>query len=245
MKTCKNCNEPIEGNYCPNCGRVAELKRIDIHYVINEIASVFYAEKGWLYTLINLTIRPGDTIRKYITEDRVRLIKPVMFVIVTSLIYTIVSNFFHIDAEEFQQQISGETETMKQFPIIEQVTNWMIDNSGYLNLISGFLTAFFMKLFFRKSGYNLCEIFVLCCYLAGIGTLISSVFFIIQGLTNYPLILIATTITAIYHIWGAAQFFDKKKINSYIKTFLSYFIVYLCTVIILTIILIVNVIKNM
>jgi len=37
MNSCKNCNEPINGNYCSNCGQPAKLKRIDGRYIVYEI----------------------------------------------------------------------------------------------------------------------------------------------------------------------------------------------------------------
>ena len=220
MNTCKNCNEPVNGNYCSNCGKAANLKRIDGRFIIREIASAFNAERGWLYTLKELLIRPGESIRRYITEDRSWFVKPIAFVIITSLIYTLVSNYFHIDAKEFQAQLSVEKETLV-LPTQILLINWIIDYNGYATLITGFFMALWVKLFFRKSGYNLFEIFALFCYMLGMGSLFSSVFFIIQGLTNLNLILISTLIVTIYYIWVTGQFFERKKAGSYIKAFIS------------------------
>ena len=219
MNTCKNCNEPLNGNYCSNCGNAANLKKIDGRFIVREIASAFNAERGWLYTLKKLLTTPGESVRRYITEDRSRFVKPIAFVIITSLIYTLVSNFFHIDAKEFQVQLSGETEVL--LPTQDLLINWTIDYNGYATLIVGFFMAFWVKLFFRKSGYNLFEIFVLFCYISGIGSLFSSVIFIIQGLTHLNLIYSSSFIAMFYYSWATGQFFDRKKAGSYIKAFLS------------------------
>lgn len=40
--------------------------------------------------------RPATSIREYLTADRTKLTKPVTFVVLTSIIYTIVANFFKI-----------------------------------------------------------------------------------------------------------------------------------------------------
>ena len=82
--------------------------------------------------------------------------------------------------------------------------------------------AFWVKLLFKKYGYNLFEIFVLFCYISGITTLLSSVVFIIQGIMHLKLISSTTLITVIYTTWAIGQFYDKKKASSYIKAFLSY-----------------------
>jgi hypothetical protein len=38
------------------------LRRIDGTYIINEISSVIFLDKGILYTIKELLIRPGDTV---------------------------------------------------------------------------------------------------------------------------------------------------------------------------------------
>jgi len=221
MNSCKDCNEAVSGNYCPNCGQAVRLQRIDRKYIFREIASAFSAERGMLYTIRKMLLRPGESIRQYLTEDRKRYVKPVSFIIVTSLIYTLVSHFFHIDAKIFQQQLSDETAAL-ELPTQELIINWMIDNSGYLSIMEGFFMAFWVKLFFRKSGYNLFEIFVLFCYISGIASLFSAIIFIIQGLANLDLIFISTLIMMIYYTWATGQFFGKRKVKNYVKSFASY-----------------------
>jgi hypothetical protein len=221
MKSCKNCNEPISGNYCSNCGQAAQLQRIDRNYIIREIANSFNAEKGMLYTIKKMLISPGDSIRQYITEDRNRYVKPITFVIITSLIYTLVSHFFHIDAKDYQLQLSNETEPLG-LPTQDLLVNWIIDYSGYSNIITGLFMALWVKLFFRKSGYNLFEIFVLFCYITGTVSICSAIVLIIQGLTHLSLIYPLSLIATIYYIWATGQFFDKTKAKSYMKATLSY-----------------------
>ena len=85
---CKNCKKETSENFCSNCGQPTSLKRIDGHYIIHEIEHVLHFERGILYTVKELLINPGQTIRNYILENRSRLVKPVIFIIVASLIYT-------------------------------------------------------------------------------------------------------------------------------------------------------------
>ena len=220
MNTCKNCNTPISGNFCSNCGKPASLKKIDGQYIFREIANFFYAEKGWLYTTKKMFVTPGESVREYLTEDRTRYIKPITFVVITSLIYTFVTHFFHIDAQTIQAQIPKAEPEIQ--PLQTILINWIIDNNGYASMIISFLMAFWLKLFFRKSGYNLFEFFVLICYISGIASLLSSVIFIIQGVINLSLIKIKIIIPAIYSIWAIGHFFNKKKIENYFKTLLAF-----------------------
>ena len=69
MNKCKNCKLEKDNKFCPNCWNPKELKRIDKEYIISEIGSVLNFDKGILYTIKELLIRPGITIRKFIRED--------------------------------------------------------------------------------------------------------------------------------------------------------------------------------
>ena len=97
MNVCKKCKSEFQGNYCNNCGHPQKIERINGRYILSEIGSVLNFQKGILYTVKELLIRPGQNIRAYISEDRNRLVKPIMFILITSLIYTVFVRIFHFE----------------------------------------------------------------------------------------------------------------------------------------------------
>jgi len=212
---CKKCNEPINGNYCSNCGHPAQLTRINGRYVLKEMADAFNAQKGFLYTLKKLIVNPGDHIRVYITEDRSRFMKPISFVIITSLIYTCANYFF---------PISNFLPTSKYDSEINQaIFEWTQQNSGYVNLIAGFFMAFGVRIIFRKAGYTLFEIFIVLCYVFGFTSILDAVALIFQSQTNVNLMIpYVGIIETAYIAFATGQFFDKKKVSTYIKVLLSF-----------------------
>ena len=218
MTTCKKCNAPITGNFCSTCGHPAELRRIDKHYIFQEIGDFFGANKGFLFTVKNLLTNPGNSVRRFLKEDRYRFAKPIAFVIVTSLIYAFINHFFHIGIKEYSAQaetIEGTTTSL--------ILNWMlIDYPGYSSIFTGLFMAFWIKLLFRKSDYNLFEVFILMCFVSGVSTLFMSVVTIFQGLTHVNVIQISNLLLIFYFIWAIGQFFDQNKASSYIKALLSY-----------------------
>jgi len=163
---------------------------------------------------------PGDSVRQFIKEDRHRFVKPITFIFITSLIYALVNHLFSIKAEDYHQQsdiVEGST--------VSIIINWMlIEYPGYSNVIIGFFVALWIKLFFRKEGYNIFEIFILLCFITGVTSLIISVVAIIQGITHLKLIQVSSYLLIIYFVWAIGQFFDRKKAKSYIKAFLSYWL---------------------
>lgn len=110
--TCKNCNTEVTQHYCPNCGQPAKLKRIDGYYIVHEIEHVLHFEKGILYTIRELLTKPGQNVRDYISENRSRLVKPIIFIIVTSLIYSVASHLFHIEDHYVSYTQSKQTTTV-------------------------------------------------------------------------------------------------------------------------------------
>ncbi|RDI12121.1 DUF3667 domain-containing protein [Flavobacterium sp. AG291] len=208
---CKSCNEPINKNFCANCGHPAVLKRVDSHYLLHEIQHVLHFEKGIGYTARELLLRPGITVRRFLTEDRSRLIKPIIFIIVTSLVYSVVSHFFHT---EIEMPVLYNSAVFK-------ILQWLQGHYGYASIIMGMFIAFFLKLFFRKLSYNLFEILVLLCFVMGIGMLISALFALMEGLTHIELSNTGYLINFLYSIWAITMFF-KGKVVHFFKVFVAY-----------------------
>ncbi|SDD74472.1 Protein of unknown function [Mucilaginibacter pineti] len=205
----------VNGNFCCNCGLPVQIKRVDWHYVLHEIQHVLHFDKGILYTVKELLIRPGQNINVFIADNRSRLIKPILFIIITSFTYTIIDHFFHIE-----QGYLDYRETKKT--TLSIIFNWVQNHYGYANIIMGTFIAFWLKLFFNRYSYNFFEILILLCFVMGMGMLIFSVFAIIQGITHFNLMSVAGIIGFGYCTWAIGQFFDKKKTVNFIKASASY-----------------------
>jgi hypothetical protein len=212
---CKNCNQELNSNFCPNCGQPSNLKRIDGHYIIHEIEHVLHFERGILFTIKELVTNPGQNIRNYFSENRNRLVKPIIFIIVTSLIYSLCNQFFHFEDGYINYVDTKKSATTKIF-------KWVQGHYGYANIIMGIFIALWTRLFFKKYEYNFFEILILLCFVMGMGMLIYSVFGIIQGLTSIKLMQIAGIVGFVYTTWAVGHFFGKNKISNYLKAFFAY-----------------------
>jgi hypothetical protein len=215
MANCRSCELELTSKFCPNCGQPSEIKRIDRHYIIHEIEHVLHFERGILYTIRELITNPGQNIRNYLLENRNRLVKPIIFIIVTSLIYTIINHFFHIEDGYIKYSETKMTATSAIF-------KWIQEHYGYANIIMGVFIAMWLKLFFRKYQFNFFEILILLCFVIGMGMLIYSFFAIFQGLTHFDLMEIGGIAGIIYCTFAIGQFYDKSKAISYVKAFFAY-----------------------
>lgn len=212
---CLNCNTEVNSNFCPDCGQPKVLKRINGHYIVHEIEHVLHFERGILYTIKELITSPGQNIRNYLTENRSRLVKPIIFIIVSSLIYSISNHFFHFQDGYINYLDSQKTST-------STISKWVQMNLGYSNIMMGIFIALWTKLFFRKRDYNIFEILILLCFVMGIGMLIYAIFGVVYGLTHLNIMQFAGIAAFMYSTWAIGQFYDRGKASSYVKAFLAY-----------------------
>jgi len=215
MTNCKSCSAVLAGNFCSNCGQPAKTKRIDGHYIMHEIEHVLHFEKGILYTIKELLIKPGASVKDFLAENRSRLVKPIIFIIITSLIYTLITHFFHIEDEYINFGRDKDS-------AVTAISSWIQNHYGYANILMGFFIAFWLKVFFRRHDYNFFETLILLCFVMGMGMLIFSAVALVEGITKIKLMQFAGAFGTIYLIWAIGQFYHKNKAGSYIKALIAY-----------------------
>lgn len=223
MTNCKSCNTLINEKFCANCGQPAALKRIDRHYISHEIQHLLHFEKGFLFTVKELLTGPGKGIREYLTDNRSRFIKPIPFLIFTSLIYTLINNYFHIETSIINADSNGMQTAVMKKSAVNTLMTWVQGHYGYANILMGALIALLLKVFFRKYQYNIFEITVLLCFIMGEGMLLLALFSLVAGITKIKAIFTIMGVAAfIYSSWAIGQFYDSRKISSYVKSFFAY-----------------------
>lgn len=223
MTNCGICNNVIIGNYCSTCGQPLKLKRIDKHYISHEVFHLLHFEKGFFFTVKELFIKPGNSIRVFIEENRSKHMKPVGFLILTSLLFTLISHLFHADDLLNQKENLSFGKSS-----INDIMNWVKTHWGYVNILFGIFIALCLKLFFGKYKYNFFELIILMCFVMGQAMLLLTIVTMLVGvLGKQGYIIISSVISYGYSIWAIAQFFDGTKVFNYVKAFFGYFLGYI------------------
>jgi len=215
VELCKKCNAEVTQNYCPNCGHPKHLNRIDVGYVLSEIISVLNFQKGFLFTIKELLLRPGKSVRIFISEDRSRLVKPITFLLITSLVYMFLVQILHFENSYIRYSTTKQSTTLT-------IMTWVQQNYGYANILMAVFIAFWLKIFFRRYRVNVFEILILLSFVMGMGMLIFSAFGLMQSLFHVYLMQFGAMVTVIYTTYALGQFFDKTKVISYTKAFWGY-----------------------
>ena len=207
-------NETIENEEYGEIENRSALERIDRKYIWNEISSVLNFDKGIFYTIRELFVRPGKTVREFLIYDRKRLVKPIIFVIFSSLFFVISQQFFGFQTGTAPDTIDSEG--------VKKAFEWVGENFGIVNILLGFFIGFWIRLFFLKSKFNIYEIFILVFFTVGIGNLIFTIFGIIESGTGFEVNNLAYFAALLYSAWAIGNFFNKKSFWSYFKGLLSY-----------------------
>ena len=89
---CANCDAPLSGNFCANCGQKAHVHRSLAHVGEEILHGITHFDgKAWT-TLPLLIFRPGKLTRDYIEGKRARYIAPVpLFLLVVFLMFFVFS----------------------------------------------------------------------------------------------------------------------------------------------------------
>ena len=214
--------ENIEDNIKTNYEPLKEIKRIDEHYISHEIKHLLHFEKGFLFTTKSLLLRPGKAIREFLFEDRKKYVKPILFLILTSVIFTFVTHSLHITFSFFN---IDNVVPLKGKIRSKEIGEWTDKYTGYAQLIMGIFIAFWTKIFFRKFKCNIYEILVLLSFVLGEAILILTFFNVLAKVFENGYLALSGIISYfVYIIWAVGQFFGEKKAINYIKSSFVYFL---------------------
>ncbi len=87
---CANCGRAIDGpaqKFCPACGQPTPMHRIDWHFMAHELEhSILHMDRGILYSLKELMLRPGKLIRDYLEGRRAGQAKPFLLLMVMATV---------------------------------------------------------------------------------------------------------------------------------------------------------------
>ena len=231
QNTCQNCNQNITDNFCSNCGIPTHLEKIDKNYAWKEFVNLFGFEKGFLYTIKEVLLRPGQTTHTYLSKNRHKYTKPLTFLLATSAIYTLLVHYLHADSVLVEKMAKNNQHLHGMGGL-----QWMQDNYGYANILSGIFAAYFLKKFFKKYNYNFYEIIVHLFFVTGEGMIILLLMPInTKYLHSVWIESLLTVVAYLYIAWALGQFFEKK-FSSYVKAFISYMLGYFLFGIILSVI---------
>lgn len=207
---CKNCNGACRENYCSLCGQKSSVNRIDLSYLLTEVASsIFQVDRGFLYTIKELLFRPGHSIREFLLGKRVKHYKPVGFLLITSTIYVFSAylmerNTFIYDLALGFEEGAIDADSGSE---IESSLGWLSKYQVYIPLLILPLFSFSSYIAFIRSEYNYFEHLVINFYITGQQMIIYWLFGFLFFKENVFMVT-PIFIGIAYNFWSYSQIFD-------------------------------------
>ena len=164
---CANCDQAVQGpaqKFCPGCGQSTPTHRIDWHFLGHELEhSVLHMDRGILYSLKGLMLRPGHLIRDYIEGRRGGQVKPLMLLMIMAAVVVLASKFFLQGDVVGSMMSAGGSGTAKanagaqvdpalMAKAFTAATDWMNRHFAAFTLLVLPLEALAFKLSFHRQG---------------------------------------------------------------------------------------------
>ena len=225
--TCKNCGQPVEYRYCGHCGQDAGIGRINWQSFLSDLShSILYIDKGFLFTVKQLFLRPGTCLRDYLAGRRKLSFKPVGFVLILATLYFLVTRL--LDKNTWLDDlvigfIQGATNS-ESTENVPEILIWFSESYAYsiLLLLPVFSLSSFLA--FRKFGYNYLEHMVMNCFLTGQQAIFYTLFVLIGVFIESKILGFLPFVTTILYCgWAFWDLYEgETRIWIVLRTLLTY-----------------------
>ncbi len=202
---CSNCNHLLAENYqfCPHCSQKKSIHSFTISHLLHEFFHAFtHADKGILFLIKEMALRPGLVLKEYIIEGkRKKYFNPFTFLLIILGFTVVINSYLHPFTQEMKPEM---TEAIKKLPPEKQrtalkiaeksriVNEFFEKKSNWVTLLSTPVISFVFWFMFRRRGLNYAEHLV--AYVLMIGFLM-----LFTTITLTP--LMSLTKGTIYHYW--------------------------------------------
>ncbi|MEY8020828.1 DUF3667 domain-containing protein [Muriicola sp. SD30] len=198
----------------------SDTKKISVKSLSHTFQEAFDLREGWWFTFKELTLRPGSSLKRYLSGER-KLVNPIKYLLL-AISLSLLASFL---TDKF-----GPSETMlSRTDLEEQVLNYLVAICFIL------ASAIVLFLFNRKKEYNFLEYLVVSVYWYAHITIVVIIIIDFGGLFFYFLsghigfiysgikVLVGLILVFSYLFWGTKSLLT----NSFLKTSLTMLIVFI------------------
>jgi len=135
LKSCRNCAEPLTGQYCQNCGQRDRNRMISLWELIRDLlGDLFEVDSRLWRSLIPLLVRPGKLTREYLAGRQVHYTPPLRMYLVLSILFFVIASIGNtnsrltIDGEEVSSSttdsVAAQQESVQQCNDLDINIGW-------------------------------------------------------------------------------------------------------------------------
>jgi ankyrin repeat protein len=208
-------------------------QRLTLRIIVRDWAARFFSlENGWLRTARELFTEPGQMIRRYIEGERMLYANPFAYLLVATAISALVQTAVGFQASMTESTLNNPALSPTQVAIIQDLQRLLLKNMLYMSLGILIPFAIMLRLFFRRSGFNLAETAVFSMYTVGHTALFGVVLLPLSLLFSLHPAILGVPVTLTYFCYAAIRFFGGR-VLTVLKTCVSYILGMTCYMIVL------------
>ncbi|NVM78096.1 hypothetical protein FHW83_003920 [Duganella sp. SG902] len=114
LDNCANCDTPLSGHFCSNCGQEAVLHHASTREFVHEFIGHYVALEGKLWSSLRLLIlKPGELTNEYIRGRRVRYVQPLRMYLTFSVLFFALFKLTSGGGTHVEAKIEGQTTAAK------------------------------------------------------------------------------------------------------------------------------------
>lgn len=163
---CLNCGHAVPDRFCGRCGQDAHhTHRLTLKDMPHDVLhSIWHVDKGILYTLKTMVLRPGPTIRAYLAGKRVDHFRPLSLLFLLTGLYALFHSVLHINMLPPRDPTMPEAVWQMQ----QISTSFMMKYLSWCYVAMVPVWALFARWFLRRGGYNYAECLILVAFITAI-----------------------------------------------------------------------------
>ncbi len=197
-------------------------ERLTLRLIVRELFERFFSlERGWLCTFKELFTEPGPMIRRYIDGERLVYANPFAYLLVGIAINALVQKTVGFQTSTIEQVLSNPELTPGQVLVIQDLQRLLFKNLLYLSLVILIPFAILLRLFFRRSEFNLAEMVMFALYTVGHTAMFAVVVLPLGMLLSLHPAIIGMPLTLAYFSFAALGFFGGR-VLTVLKTCAAY-----------------------
>ena len=187
MILCKNCEVAVAGNFCPNCGQKADTTTISIPNLLRDLPqAVFHINRGFLYNIRQLFVRPGQSILDYLAGKRKPFFHPASYLVIALIFNYLVVRITDLHFYDLKELYDMDPIKAKAITDYDALQWWFLEHTYLYILIAIPASTLFLFAIFKplRHTYNFAETAVIVLFTIAQGVLIQSIIYLCLGWTG-------------------------------------------------------------
>ncbi|WP_436515431.1 DUF3667 domain-containing protein [Ekhidna sp. To15] len=228
---------PIEVN------ETRKINRITIKQSFVDLMNAFNLERGLIFTIKLLFIRPGSMVRLYLAEGRFQIVNAFRLLVLTTAVSLFMMYLTGVDEfllgfqNEFSSDLTGTEQEDSEYiaGLMQQI---------YLEWYNLFLWisipfyGFFAFLFFSRKNYNFAEHMVIqSFYICAMNVLTIIVFPLHYAIGQGPMIYLSFSLSTAYFFFFIIKVFEISSFGGVLRTILLFIVSNIIYLLVLALIL--------